>query len=349
MQYKFYRTSEEAWQAMLEGISNAKKSIYLESFILTDDLITHHFFETLKQKAREGVRVKIIVDRVGHFWYGSVNKDDFGVAGAEVLFFKRWLYRSHRKVLVIDEQIAFLGGVNIRGAYAKWLDLHVMITGLVVKRLLHSFSRVYALSGGKDPAMLELLKSAKVLKSREALYRAKSWLIEHWPIRGKSILREYYEKKCGKAKKSIVIVTPYFIPHVWLVKALRAAGKRGVKIEVIIPVATDVWFVNEAHRIFAPHFSDFISFYFLPEMNHAKVLLIDDQEGMVGSNNIDAQSFDFNLEASIIFQRKDMVGDLKIILEKWKKSAVAFVPGTYKKKWYDGIVRFLVHLFQPIL
>ena len=349
MKYKFFRVSEEAWRAMFEAIRNAKESIYLESFILTDDAVTHHFFETLKQKARDGVKVKLIVDRVGHFWYGSVNQEEFEKAGVEVLFFNRWFYRSHRKILIVDRSVAFLGGVNIRGEYAKWLDLHVRLTGLLVKQLLNSFGRVYALAGGQDPAVLAFRKSAKVPKPRETLYKAKSWLIERWPIKGKSLLREYYQKKCGQAKKSIIIVTPYFIPHAWLLKSLSKAARRGVKVEVLIPASTDVWFANEAHRILAPLYADFISFYFLPEMNHAKVLLIDEHEGMVGSNNIDAQSFDFNLEASIIFQRRDMVGDLKIILEKWKLSAAPFAIERHNYKWYDGIIRFLVHLFQPIL
>src|SRR3989344_4415982 len=349
MKYKFYRTSEQAWHAMFEAVREAKKTIYLESFILTDDPITHHLFETLKNKAREGLRVKIIVDRVGHLWYGSVNKDDFEAAGAEVLFFNRWFYRSHRKILVIDGATAFLGGVNVRGEYAKWLDLHVRLTGLLVRSLLHSFCRVYALAGGRDPAILEILRSAKVPKARKVLYRAKSCLIEHSPIKGRGVLRDYYRKKCGEAKKNIIIVTPYFIPHRWVVRVLRAAARRGVKIEVIIPSQTDTWLADQAHRVFAPDFQDFISFYFLPEMNHAKVLLIDEREGMIGSNNLDARSFDFNLEASISFQRKDMIGDLKTILETWKKAAIPFVAAAYKKRWYDFLIRALVDILRPIL
>ena len=137
MRYKFYRTSEKAWAAMFGAISGAKKTIYLESFILTDDVVTHHFFETLKRKAQEGVRIKVIIDRIGHWWYGSVNKAEFEKAGVEVLFFNRWFYRSHRKVLIVDGEVAFLGGVNIRGEYAKWLDLHLSITGIFPTKALN--------------------------------------------------------------------------------------------------------------------------------------------------------------------------------------------------------------------
>jgi len=349
VQYRFYTISESAWAAMLEAIRGARHSIYLESFILTDDHVTHNFFETLKSKARAGVQVKIIVDRVGHFWFGSVDKKEFEDAGAEILFFNRWLYRSHRKVLLVDEQVAFLGGVNVRGEYAKWIDLHVKLTGLLVKSLLKSFSRVYAIAGGKDPAVLALRKSKPASQARLALYKAKSWLIDHWPLKGTSALRYYYRRKCATAQKSIVIVTPYFIPNRWLIRSLQRAANRGVKIEVIVPQKTDVALADVSHRIFAENLKNFAKFLFLPEMNHAKVLLIDDREGLVGSNNIDAQSFDFNLELSVVFRRKDMTGDLKKIIEDWKAKAIPFEQIGYRKKWYHAIVRFIVKLLQPIL
>ncbi len=347
MKYKFYTTSEKAWTAMLQDIREAKHCIYLESFILTDDSSTHIFFEVLKERARQGVRVKIIIDRVGDLWFGSINRKEFEEAGAEVLFFNRWLYRSHRKILIIDELVSYIGGVNVRGEYADWLDLHIRLTGRLVRSLLRSFSRVYSIAGGRDAVILNLRKR-KLPKARAGLYKAKSWFIENWPVKGKSVLRYYYKKKCAEARKSITIVTPYFVPHRWLIRSLRAAASRGVKIEVIVPEKTDMFIANIAHRVFADSLKDILTTLFIPEMNHAKVLLIDDREGLVGSNNIDAQSFDFNLEASISFKRKDMVGDLRTILQHWKKSAVPFSPSA-PMRWYYYFLGFFIRIIQPIL
>lgn len=350
MRYKFYTKSEKAWLAMLEDIKRAKKSIYIESFILTEDPITKDFFDVLKQKAREGLKVKIIVDKFADFWYGSINKEEFKQAGAEILFFNRWwLYRTHRKILIIDEEIAFLGGVNVSGQYAKWLDLHLRITGILAKNLLHSFTRIYKLSGGKDNAVIGLQKGKKIFRAHAALYRAKTWLIERWPIKGKSELKKYYKRKIKEAQSKITIVTPYFFPHRWLVKALKEAARRGVKIEVIVPEHTDVWLTNIAHRVFVKSFSKIINFFFIREMIHAKVLLIDDQEGLVGSNNIDAQSFDFNLEAAVVFQRKDMIGDLKKILERWKKESIPGEIVNHYQHWYHRFIGLFIRFFQPIL
>src|SRR3989304_7723347 len=124
MKYKFYSRSDKAWAAMLEAVSGTQKSIFLESFILTDDPKTHQFLEVLKSKARQGMRVKIVIVRAGSFWFGTIVRQAFGGAGVEVLTFNRWINHSHRKILIVDEEIGFIGGVNLRGEYADWLDLH---------------------------------------------------------------------------------------------------------------------------------------------------------------------------------------------------------------------------------
>lgn len=351
MKYKFFTRSEKAWQAMLEDIKVAKKSIYLESFILSESPATKDFFEILKKKSRQGVKVKIIIDKFADLWYGSINKEEFQKAGVEIVLFNRWwFHRTHRKVLIVDDEIAFLGGVNVRGEYAKWLDLHVRLTGpLIVRSLIRSFGRVYELAGGKDKEILNLRKLKNLFKARVALHRAKFWLIERWPIKGKSEFKKYYIRKCREAKNKIVIATPYFIPHRWLISELKAAKKRGVNIEVIIPEESDIWIADLARHVFTKNLQDTITFFFIPEMNHAKVLLVDDREGLIGSNNIDAQSFDFNLETSLVFQRKDMVGDLKQILERWKKMAVPFHNADHYQKWYHRLIGFFLKILQPIL
>lgn len=333
---------------MLETIGGAQKSIYLESFILSDDELTHNFFKVLKEKAKSGVTVKIIVDRTGHFWAGRLDKKELEQSGAEIIFFNRWFYRNHRKVLIVDHETAFMGGVNIRGQYADWLDMHMKLTGKLVKHLLYSFVRVYRLAGGQDQKILSL-KKLPLAKTRSAIYKAKSWLIERWPVKGKSALRQYYQKSFRKARKNVLIVSPYFIPHRWLIDSMQKAAARGVSVEIVLPEKTDVALANLANRIFAYNLGGQFKFFFLPAMNHAKILLIDDREGLIGSNNIDAQSFDFNLEASIVFQRKDMVGDLKKIIDCWKSISKPFDKNRFKQKWFYPLLVFLVRLIQPIL
>ncbi|MDO8442908.1 MAG: phosphatidylserine/phosphatidylglycerophosphate/cardiolipin synthase family protein [bacterium] len=348
MKYKFYTTSESAWQAMMETIQGAKQYIFLESFILIEDELTKKLLEAIKDRAAAGVKVKIIVDRVGNFWFGRLSVDEFIKNGIEILFFSRLLNRNHRKILVVDGQTAFIGGVNIHGSYAKWTDLHVRLNGkFLIKKITKSFATVYSLAGGADPQVIRYLKRWRASSPRHAIYHAKTFLIEHWPFRRSSTLSDYYKHKIAEAKDSIVIVTPYFIPHRWLIGSLRQAAKRGVLVEVLIPQKTDSSFLDAANRIFTEELTGGIKFLFLPEMNHAKVLLIDGKEGMIGSNNIDARSFDFNLETGIVFQQKDMVRDLKEILDKWRKSAVLYGEMQVWRPWYYYFLKFLIKLIQP--
>ncbi|PIR89614.1 MAG: hypothetical protein COU07_01855 [Candidatus Harrisonbacteria bacterium CG10_big_fil_rev_8_21_14_0_10_40_38] len=345
--YKFYTKTSEAWRGMHEAIVNAKESILLESFILINDKKTRYIFDALEKKAKEGLKVVVIADAVGSFTLGSSIRKPLEKAGAEVLSFRRWLYRNHRKVLVIDKSIAFIGGVNFSGKYSEWFDLHLKTNKkTLIRYTLRSFAKVYSLAGGKDKEILAL-KEGKEIKPRSE--KTKQWFIDHWPIRGTRALKDYYEKSCKEAKESITIVTPYFIPHRWLIKSLRAAKKRKIKIEVILPERTDSWFTTVANFAFASELENEIEFFFVSEMNHAKIFLVDKKEGLIGSNNIDAQSFDFNLEVSIHVERKDMVHDLYRIIENWKINSKSLKKAYSSLPIYYKAIRPIIKLFQPIL
>ena len=370
---------------MRTAILEAKEYIYLESYILFEDPRTRSFFQALKDKARAGVKVKMVIDQLGSFWVGSLSLSEYAQQGIEILFFRRLWNRNHRKVLIVDGKIVFLGGVNIKGKYAKWLDLHFSLSDrFLIQKILRSFARVYQLAGGIDPTVAGRLKDWRAEKQRRALYKAKIFFIEHWPFRKRSALKNYYERKIVESRESIVMVTPYFIPHRWLIAALDRAIRRGVSVEVLLPKKTDVALLNTANWIFAEELSDRmnphtlsrsikshdnglktptshaakpsgiregvgIKFLFLPEMNHAKVLLVDGKEGMVGSNNIDAQSFDLNLETGVIFQQKNMILDLKQILETWRSSATPYNQLPPWRPWYYRIVKFFIKLIRPLL
>jgi cardiolipin synthase len=247
----------------------------------------------------------------------------------------------------VDGELAFVGGMNIGGKYADWLDLNLATSNKkLVRHIMNSFAKVYERTGGRDKSVLRWKRKPQT-PARPS--RTKQWFIEHWPLRGKSALRDYYRAACAAASKRITIVTPYFIPHRWLTESLLNATRRGVKTEVILPMKTDVWFANVANHAFAETLGKNIRFYFVPEMIHAKILIIDNREGLIGSNNIDAQSFDFNLEAGVRFQRRDMVGDLRRIVSKWQHHALPAETVRTTLPWYYHIFAPIIKFFQPVL
>ncbi|MFH1255312.1 MAG: phosphatidylserine/phosphatidylglycerophosphate/cardiolipin synthase family protein [bacterium] len=346
MKYKFYTTSEKAWAAMFEAISNAKKSIYLEMYIFSDNTENYDFFNSLGQKARSGVKVKIIIDASGSAELNKQTIKKIIGAGAELLFFNHWLHRSHRKILIVDENTAFWGGVNIHKYFQKWDDLQVRVKGRFVKNIVRSFARAYGISGGKDQSILSLAE--KNMEEKTGL-----WLVEHWHLSNHLSLKKYYVGKIESAQKSIVIFTPYFMPRPWLIKALKRAVKRKIEVQIIIPSKADNLSSPLINRLNYLYISKIclsgIKFFLLPNMNHAKAILIDEKEGMVGSQNMDFLSYGHNAEIGVFFQDPAMVSDLKKIFDKWKKQSAPFNHLAFKPKWYDFFISPIIRIFQIVV
>lgn len=337
MRYKFYTVSEKAWDAMLEAIAGAAKSIFLEMYIFADDTETHHFFDILKQKARSGVKVKLVVDAFGSNALHAEDVVRLREAGVEIRFFSYWLRHTHKKILVVDEKIAFLGGVNISQPFRKWNDLQVRLSGRIARGVIRSFAKSYYECGGRDLLVLAYLRR------RNFLQKAKLWFLERQTFTRKNPLARHYRDKLGGARKSIVIVTPYFGPHRWLIGILHQAVLRGVRVEVMLPRHTDHPIFDRVNYLFVSKlYALGIKFYLHPDMNHAKVLLIDASEGMVGSNNIDPISFDYNAEAGAVFTDRAMVAELGEIIEKWKGASEIFTPSMYRPNWLDRLILPLV-------
>jgi cardiolipin synthase A/B len=344
MKYKLYKTSWKAWDAMLHAIDQAKKSVYLEMYIFLDDTSeSHDFLGKLKQKAREGLRVVIIADSFGSSELKKESVEALRQAGVEFLFFSHWLRHIHRKILVVDEKIAFIGGVNIGKKFALWNDLQLRFSGRMVKTIAKSFAYTYEIAGGKNPKILALREKSFAKKFR-------FWIMEHSPIKNIYSLKDQYQEKISAARKSIRMVTPYFTPPRWLRALLDSAIQRGVSIEIIIPKKTDLPIINRInHRYMHDLSLRGVQFFLTKKMNHSKALLIDNEIGLIGSQNIDHLSFEFNSEAGMFSKDKYLIRELAGIMDKWKKDAQEFSPQKYKMKFIDYIILALLKILNPIL
>ncbi len=343
MKYKFYTTSEGAWGGMLKAMSSAKKSIYLEMYIFVDDTQGYDFFDTLKAKAKEGLSVKVIIDTVGSVDLKSQAIADIRESGVELLFFSYWLSRTHKKILVVDEEVAFVGGVNIYNHAKKWNDLQIRLEGPIVKSILRSFARTYRMCGGKDRHVLGIKVSKNIFS------KTKLWIFEHWRGGHRALIKKHYNGIIRRSQKNITIITPYFAPQRWLVGSLHQAIMNGVTVHILLPEHTDSWIMDRVNYFYMYHLHKLgVVFYLCNKMNHAKAMLIDDKEGLVGSHNIDPLSFKYNIEAGIFFQEKDMVEELKDIIEQWKKDFYVFDPSTKKPKWFDYLISPLIRILRTI-
>ena len=329
---------------MLGDIKLARKSIYIEMYIFSNDTFqSHDFITELKKKADEGLRVVIIADAFGSDTLKKEVSSEIEKSKIEFIFFSHWIRHIHRKILIIDDRIAFIGGVNIKKSFIHWNDLQLKITGKITKRILKSFAYTYAMSGGKNEA---------ILKHREmqATARIKNYFFEHWPIRNIHSLKNSYIEKISNAKTSIQIVSPYFTPPRWLISLLDNAIRRGVKIEIYIPQKSDIPIMDKLNYQYIHTLHALgINFYLNKTMNHAKLLIIDGKEGLIGSQNIDPLSFGINVEAGIFFQDKKLLTELSVVVERWKKNSIKFVPWKYKMKLVDYVIFGIMKVFRPIL
>jgi len=337
-------TSQKAWDGMFAAMATARKSIYLEMYIFLDDTqSTHDFLGLLEEKARAGLEVVIIADALGSAHLSKEAVADLRLAGVEFVYFSHWLKHIHSKILIIDGRTAFIGGVNIEEKIRHWRDLQLKLTGRIVKPLLHSFSHTYEKAGGRRPAVLKYSR-------RTLTKKIKAWVTDN--LEGaaqKYYLNNYYRQKIKGAQRLIQIVTPYLLPPRWLLALLDDACRRGVKVEIIIPQDTDVKPLNKINYLNACRMSAFgADFYWLPAMNHAKIMVIDEEEGVVGSQNLDVFSFRFNLEAGVFFRQKDILADLIRVIAQWKREAAFFTAARTRIKPVDRLLIAVFKVFYPL-
>lgn len=342
MKYKFFTNSEKTWTAMFKSISEARKSIYLEMYIFQGNINKYNFTKLLIEKAKEGLQIKLILDSFGSFSLRKEEISEMRSAGIEILFLSYLLHRTHRKILIIDEKNAFIGGVNIHKESQWWNDLAIKIRGKLVKNIVESFIKSYINAGGKDQSIIDKNK-------KNILISVNAWIIDHSPIKKLFSLKKIYRDHISKTQKQIVLVTPYFMPRRWLQAALHQAVLRGVKVTILIPESTDHFIIDRVNYFYMYKMSKLgVEFYVEPEMNHAKAMILDEDECIIGSQNLDFLSFDYNSEVGVFFKDKEVSSMLNSILNKWKDESFLFDRSQHKPRWFDYIFSIFIKIFFRI-
>jgi cardiolipin synthase len=309
-------------------------------YIFQSNMRDFDFFNLLKNKGKLGLQIKLVLDPFGSAGLSDGAIAELKEARIEILYLNHLFHRMHRKVLIVDEKIAFIGGVNIYQTSRFWNDLMVQIKGRLVRKVSMSFARSYANAGGQDPLLLS--RNKKISKTK-----TNTWIVEHSPVREKFHFKRIYRKYINRAEKNIVLITPYFIPKRWLRVALQQAVLRKVNVEVLVPKNTDHFIVDRVNYFYIYKLSRLgIKFYLESEMNHAKALIIDEKEVMVGSQNLDFLSFDFNSEIGIFFKDPEAVSKLCYIANQWKRKAVLFNHKINRPSWFDYVLSPIFNLFS---
>ena len=304
------RDGGAAYPAMLTAIRTATESVNLETYILRSDSIGRRFGEALMERARANVTVRVIYDSFGSMGIDEAFLAEWRAAGVRVIEYnplapwrKRWsvMRRDHRKILVVDNCMAFTGGMNIGEDYASlddggggWRDMHAVIEGPVVLDLAALFLDNWVRSGGES---FDLPESVPPASTSETLAR----VINNREFVQRFRFRRAYTQAMTNAQRTISIMNAYFLPGIRLRRVLKKAVERGVVVRVIVPGTSDVKLVQLAcGNLYRRLLRAGIHIYEWPDrMMHAKTAVIDGAWSTIGSYNLDNQSLLQNLEVAI--------------------------------------------------
>jgi cardiolipin synthase len=325
-------TGDEAFPKMLEAIRAAEHHVHLQSFIVGNDAVGREFLEAVAERARAGVRVRVLYDRFGSshaLWGGLFRKyravPNLTIAGwTQSNLFRKQLHfnlRNHRKVLVVDGQVGFMGGVNLNeysrsGAGRPAIqDYHFQLRGPIVQELQYTFLRDWHVMTEEDPVQLLSAQHFRRLPEEgQALVR----VLNSGPSSDLRVAVDVFFNAVNAARKQVFIITPYFLPSEDLLRALRIAALRGVRVYLVVPEKSNHWYTTWAARAM---YEDLLEagvriFERQPPFIHAKAMTVDDRMAVVGTSNWDFRSLYSNYETSLAVYDARFVTHLKLLMKE---------------------------------
>ncbi len=300
----FFDSGQDLFEKMLKDIENAKTSIDVQFFIIRNDQISNRFYSLLAQKHAEGVEVRMLADWVGSFRYRKKwikNRFPFfKMNHPRPPFFYHLQQRNHRKLLIIDQKIGYLGGFNLGEEYlgndlklGKWKDYHIRLTGEIAR----VFSQIFTTDWNKASLSYDRSFGEKEAKAEDVnicVMTSEANSLE------KSIL-----SMLSSAKRSIEIGSPYFIPTKPVLQALVDARKRGVKITILLPEKGDHPITKAGAMPYLKKMQEIgvDTYLYMDGFFHGKVLFIDEEICDFGTGNFDQRSLLLNEEINVIVKK----------------------------------------------
>lgn len=368
--WRYYRNSkinllnsgEEKLESLIKDLKKAEKFIFLEYFIISKGKMFDKIIDVLIERAQSGVEVKIIYDD-----FGSANTIPFNFKrrmnsfGIEVVAFNpitfhlnfSMNYRTHRKIVVIDNKIAYTGGINIGDEYANyinrfghWHDSSVRIEGEAVWSLTLIFLESWNFSNKIKLTYTDYYKEYKVLSDQVIAPFADN------PIEDRQITKSALLFLIGEARKEILISSPYLILDNEIVTALKLSAKSGVKVSIVLPKNPDkklVYLVTESFALDLAKAG--VNIYkYTPGFIHAKLYLFDGKKAIVGTSNLDFRSLYLHFENNVLVYNSPFLKEVEdYIIGSINVSELETVKSLTKKSAIIRILQAIIRGFSAML
>ena len=307
--YHLFDEPLQYYNEMIDDIDKATNYIYIETFRVGKDEIGDRFRRALTKKAKEGVKVKILID----YWGAGPIDDDYFKKlikyGGKVRFFEKIKFntdmftrshrRNHRNLLLIDDEITYIGSSNLTGYNMNWRESVLKMKGDITVTFVKLFNQDYRgfnKYGFNSPYRTKLIKHGNFEIVRDV------------PSITKKLINNKFIKLIKAAKSVITIETPYFLPGFFLRKALMDAAQRGVSVNIVLPKNSDVTLIDILrNKYFGLLYKSGVNILFYELNNlHAKLMLVDKKIFAIGSSNFDYRSFRYMYEIMLVGDNKEI-------------------------------------------
>ena len=360
-QLRIHEDGPQALKALRRIIGATTSHIDVSTFLIGRDVLGDEILKLLTQRARDGVRVRLLIDGIGIYMGGYPDLKKLTEAGIEVLRFVppfrspkrgRTNLRNHRKMVIADSTVLWCGGRNLAAEYFEgdprpilrrkpWVDLSFDLSGELVAQACDQFERDWAFAAEKK-------LSKRIEGSRSAVgggvTSALGQLVDSGPDRQDDTIFTLLVSACFTSRQRILAITPYFVPDAALLTALTLAARRGIRLDLVIPRQSNHRLADFArHRALRDLMLAGARVWLHPRMVHAKAVLVDDELALVGSANLDGRSLFLNYEMMVAFYDPSAVTGFSQWVEARRSECRAYVyhrPGL-AREMAEGLLLWL--------
>ena len=361
---QFFASGEEMWQQMLEDLKRAEKFIFLEYYIVEEGLMWDSMLEILEEKAAQGVEVKMLYDDIGCM---VTLPGDYTVylrsKGIDAHKFNKVIprmtvaynNRDHRKILVIDGQISYTGGINLADEYINqierfghWKDSGIRIDGPATQAFTRLFLMNWYINRGEisdfDQYHLEN-------QTRSGSGLCIPYGSGPKPIYQMKVGKIVYQNLINQAEDFVYITTPYLIIDYDLTEDIKNAAMRGVDVRIVTPYIPDKKLIQLVTRGAYP---DLLSagvriFEYTPGFIHSKQMIVDDRFAAVGTINLDYRSLVHHYENAVLLYKTESIADIRKDFEEIFEQSQEIFSDTINLTWYQMMIKEVTQLFAPML
>lgn len=362
---EIFNKASDKYDRLFKDISEAKESINISYYIIRKDFYGKQLLKLLIEKVKEGVEVRLIFDHIGSKITSKKFFKPLIDAGGKVekffpsrIFLKLYInHRNHRKMVIIDGKIGYIGGMNIGKEYiggdnkiTPWCDKHIRIEGMGVLSIQTQFFLDYLFVSNEkidwdNPDVISKFYKVELGSGNKLMQ-----IVGSGPDYKESNIRDSYLKMINSAEESIIIETPYLIPDESIMNALKLAASSGVSVTIIIPGVPDKKSVYLATLSYVKELIDYgVEVYLYNGFMHSKLMIVDNDVVSIGSANMDRRSFSLNFEINAIVYNEDFAKENLLLVKEELKNSVKFDSEKRKVNLFFKILERLARLFAPII